>query len=64
MDLLCWTVSCGVVVGDGGVVLRTENAGFEEFVGFKVIDFNDFGPIRRLLEGEIDGWTCSDCIKS
>ena len=47
----------GVAVGDGGVLLRTENAGSEEFVGFEVIDFNDFGQ----FQGEIDGWACSDC---
>jgi len=46
----------GVVVGDGGVVLRTENAGSEEFVGFEVIDFNDFGQFvdyskERLMDG-------------
>ena len=46
----------GVVVGDGGIVLRTENAGSEEFVGFEVIDFNDFGQFvdyskERLMDG-------------
>ncbi len=46
----------GVVVGDGGVILRTENAGSEEFVGFEVIDFGDFGQFvdyskERLLDG-------------
>ena len=46
----------GVAVGDGGVVLRTENAGSEEFVGFEVIDFNDFGQFvdyskERLMDG-------------
>ena len=46
----------GVVVGDGGVILRTENAGSEEFVGFEVIDFNDFGQFvdyskERLMDG-------------
>jgi len=46
----------GVVVGDGGVVLRTENAGSEEFIGFEVIDFNDFGQFvdyskERLVDG-------------
>ena len=46
----------GVAVGDGGVVLRTENAGSEEFIGFEVIDFNDFGQFvdyskERLMDG-------------
>ncbi|MEC8170976.1 MAG: amino acid ABC transporter permease, partial [Candidatus Thermoplasmatota archaeon] len=46
----------GVAVGDGGMVLRTENAGSEEFVGFEVIDFNDFGQFvdyskERLMDG-------------
>ena len=46
----------GVVVGDSGVILRTENAGSEEFVGFEVIDFNDFGQFvdyskERLMDG-------------
>ena len=46
----------GVVIGDGGLVLRTENAGSEEFVGFEVIDFNDFGQFvdyskERLMDG-------------
>ena len=46
----------GVAVGDGGVLLRTENAGSEEFVGFEVIDFNDFGQFvdyskERLMDG-------------
>ena len=46
----------GVVVGDEGVILRTENAGSEEFVGFEVIDFNDFGQFvdyskERLMDG-------------
>ena len=46
----------GVAVGDGGVILRTENAGSEEFVGFEVIDFNDFGQFvdyskERLMDG-------------
>ena len=45
----------GVAVGDGGIVLRTENAGSEEFVGFEVIDFNDFGQFvdyskERLMD--------------
>ena len=38
------------------MVLRTENAGSEEFVGFEVIDFNDFGQFvdyskERLMDG-------------
>ncbi|MBU38696.1 MAG: hypothetical protein CMA59_04155 [Euryarchaeota archaeon] len=46
----------GVALGDGGVILRTENAGSEEFVGFEVIDFNDFGQFvdyskERLMDG-------------
>ena len=46
----------GIAVGDGGVVIRTENAGSEEFVGFEVIDFNDFGQFvdyskERLMDG-------------
>ena len=46
----------GVAVGDGGVILRTENAGSEEFVGFEVADFNDFGQFvdyskERLMDG-------------
>ncbi len=46
----------GVVVGDGGVILRTENAGSEEYVGFEVIDFSDFGQFvdyskERLIDG-------------
>ena len=46
----------GVIVGDGGVVLRTENAGSEESVGFEVADFSDFGQFvdyskERLLDG-------------
>ena len=46
----------GVVVGDEGVILRTEDAGSEEFVGFEVIDFNDFGQFvdyskERLMDG-------------
>ena len=46
----------GVAVGDGGVILRTENAGIEEFVGFEVADFNDFGQFvdyskERLMDG-------------
>tara|TARA_B100001123_G_scaffold418949_1_gene523540 strand:+ start:2524 stop:4869 length:2346 start_codon:yes stop_codon:yes gene_type:complete len=46
----------GVVVGDEGVILRTENAGSEEFVGFEVIDFGDFGQFvdyskERLIDG-------------
>lgn len=46
----------GVVVGDEGVVLRTENAGSEEIVGFEVADFSDFGQFvdyskERLLDG-------------
>ncbi len=46
----------GVVVGDGGAILRTDNAGSEEFVGFEVIDFNDFGQFvdyskERLMDG-------------
>ena len=46
----------GVAIGDGGVVLRTENAGSEEFIGFEVIDFNDFGQFvdyskERLMDG-------------
>jgi len=46
----------GVAVGDGGVVLRTENAGSEEFVGFEVADFGDFGQFvdyskERLMDG-------------
>jgi len=46
----------GVAVGDGGVILRTENAGSEDFVGFEVADFNDFGQFvdyskERLMDG-------------
>ena len=46
----------GVVIGDGGLVIRTENAGEEEFVGFEVTDFNDFGQFvdyskERLMDG-------------
>ena len=46
----------GVIVGDGGVILRTENAGTEEFVGFEVADFGDFGQFvdyskERLMDG-------------
>ena len=46
----------GVVVGDGGVILRTEDAGSEEYVGFEVMDFSDFGQFvdyskERLLDG-------------
>ena len=46
----------GVAVGDGGAILRTDNAGSEEFVGFEVIDFNDFGQFvdyskERLMDG-------------
>ena len=46
----------GVAVGDDGVILRTENAGEEEFVGFEVVDFNDFGQFvdyskERLIDG-------------
>ena len=46
----------GIAIGDGGVVLRTENAGSEEFIGFEVIDFNDFGQFvdyskERLMDG-------------
>ena len=46
----------GVAVGDEGVILRTESAGSEEFVGFEVIDFNDFGQFvdfskDRLIDG-------------
>tara|TARA_B100000945_G_scaffold185224_1_gene148504 strand:+ start:3327 stop:5714 length:2388 start_codon:yes stop_codon:yes gene_type:complete len=46
----------GVAIGDGGMILRTENAGSEEFVGFEVIDFNDFGQFvdyskERLMDG-------------
>ena len=46
----------GVLVGDGGIVLRTENAGSEEFVGFEVTDFGDFGQFvdyskERLMDG-------------
>ena len=33
----------GIAIGENGSILRTENAGSEEFVGFEVIDFNDFG---------------------
>ena len=46
----------GVAIGEGGSILRTENAGSEEFVGFEVIDFNDFGQFvdyskERLMDG-------------
>jgi len=46
----------GVVVGDGGAILRTENAGSEEFIGFEVADFGDFGQFvdyskERLMDG-------------
>ena len=46
----------GVVIGDSGLVIRTENAGEEEFVGFEVTDFNDFGQFvdyskERLMDG-------------
>ena len=46
----------GVVVGDGGVILRTENAGSEEIIGFEVADFGDFGQFvdyskERLMDG-------------
>ena len=46
----------GVAVGDGGVILRTENAGSEEFIGFEVADFGDFGQFvdyskERLMDG-------------
>tara|TARA_B100000287_G_scaffold430835_1_gene486871 strand:+ start:2557 stop:5013 length:2457 start_codon:yes stop_codon:yes gene_type:complete len=46
----------GIVIGDSGLVIRTENAGEEEFVGFEVTDFNDFGQFvdyskERLMDG-------------
>ena len=46
----------GVAIGNGGLILRTDNAGSEEFVGFEVIDFNDFGQFvdyskERLMDG-------------
>jgi len=46
----------GIAVGDRGVILRTEDAGAEEFVGFEVADFNDFGQFvdyskERLMDG-------------
>ena len=46
----------GIAIGDSGSILRTENAGSEEFVGFEVIDFNDFGQFvdyskERLMDG-------------
>ena len=46
----------GVAVGDGGVILRTDNTGSEEFVGFEVADFGDFGQFvdyskERLMDG-------------
>jgi ABC-type amino acid transport system permease subunit/photosystem II stability/assembly factor-like uncharacterized protein len=46
----------GVAIGDSGLIIRTENAGEEEFVGFEVTDFNDFGQFvdyskERLMDG-------------
>jgi len=46
----------GIAIGENGSILRTENAGSEEFVGFEVIDFNDFGQFvdyskERLMDG-------------
>ena len=46
----------GVAVGDEGVILRTENAGSEELIGFEVADFGDFGQFvdyskERLMDG-------------
>ncbi|HJM13141.1 MAG TPA: ABC transporter permease subunit [Candidatus Thalassarchaeaceae archaeon] len=46
----------GVAIGNSGLIIRTENAGEEEFVGFEVTDFNDFGQFvdyskERLIDG-------------
>ena len=46
----------GVAVGDGGIILRTEDAGSEELIGFEVADFGDFGQFvdyskERLMDG-------------
>ena len=45
-----------VLVGDGGVILYSENAGEDESIGFQVVDFSDFGQFVDYSKGMlIDG---------